>query len=146
MYIYICITIYLCIAYVVHRISVSKLSCWSDAFKFPDGHQQFLHLWWWDEPCRCGIVPGVSTLVWIECGASTLVWIECGVSTLVWIECGVSTLVWMVHGVGTLYRWRIGWILRYDWCLRLVQSNPVISRAVNSWKSVSRACTLDPKF
>ena len=28
----------------------------------------------------------------------------------------------------------------------LLQSNPVISRAVNSWKSVSRACTLDPKF
>ena len=27
-----------------------------------------------------------------------------------------------------------------------VQSNPVISRAVNSRKSVSRACTLDPKF
>ena len=28
----------------------------------------------------------------------------------------------------------------------LLQSNPVISRAVNSRKSVSRACTLDPKF
>ena len=27
-----------------------------------------------------------------------------------------------------------------------VQSNPVISRAVNSRQSVSRACTLDPKF
>ena len=27
-----------------------------------------------------------------------------------------------------------------------VQSNPVISRAVNSRKPVSRACTLDPKF
>ena len=27
-----------------------------------------------------------------------------------------------------------------------IQSNPVISRAVNSRKSVSRACTLDPKF
>ena len=27
-----------------------------------------------------------------------------------------------------------------------LQSNPVISRAVNSRKSVSRACTLDPKF
>ena len=32
-----------------------------------------------------------------------------------------------------------------NWC-HLVQSNPVISRAVNSRKSVSRACTLDPKF
>ena len=28
----------------------------------------------------------------------------------------------------------------------VVQSNPVFSRAVNSRKSVSRACTLDPKF
>ena len=28
----------------------------------------------------------------------------------------------------------------------IIQSNPVISRAVNSRKSVSRACTLDPKF
>ena len=27
-----------------------------------------------------------------------------------------------------------------------IQSNPVISRAVNSRKSVSRACTLDSKF
>ena len=30
--------------------------------------------------------------------------------------------------------------------MRVIQSNPVISRAVNSRKSVSRACTLDPKF
>ena len=37
----------------------------------------------------------------------------------------------------------------YTWAtimLLHVQSNPVISRAVNSQKSVSRACILDPKF
>ena len=28
----------------------------------------------------------------------------------------------------------------------VIQSNPIISRAINSRKSVSRACTLDPKF
>ena len=36
--------------------------------------------------------------------------------------------------------------LLYELKNDVIQSNPVISRAVNSRKSVSRACTLDPKF
>ena len=50
------------------------------------------------------------------------------------------------YGYGKGYLLKLRYYLKSEIWEMKIQSNPVISRAVNSRKSVSRACTLDPKF
>ena len=76
---------------------------------------------------------------------NTFVWIYAAFRLNV-VSCKKATKVseWL-HNIKLVEcRWPID---TWSQCIALmVQSNPVISRAVNSRKPVSRACPLDPKF